>query len=62
MDKVIDAMIQDGFIYLVFDHLKDGTESTDDVLENLKGVIASLEKENSSFEVGSLCISCFENE
>ena len=62
MNKVIDAMIQDGFIYSVFDHLKDGTESTDDVLENLKGVIASLEKENSSFEVGSLCISCFENE
>lgn len=31
-------------------------EGTDDVLESLKRVIASLEKENSSLKVGSLCI------
>ena len=31
-------------------------EDADDVLENLKRVIASLEKQNSSLKVGSLCI------
>lgn len=31
-------------------------EGTDDVLESLKRVIASLEMENSSLKVGSLCI------